>query len=127
MTKTDPEYAVLVIRIALGLLYVAHALLVLIVFGFEQAPRFLVLAELLGGTILALGFCTRAIAIGLAPIGIGTALASSTADIGINLSQGLFFATCFAGQALLASGSLTRVEEEESQFEGSIHGTSATR
>lgn len=127
MTKTDPESAVLVIRVALGLLYVAHALLIWIVFGFEQAPRFLVLAELLGGMSLAFGFCTRAVTIGLAPIGIGTTLASSTADMGINLSQVLFFATCFAGQALLASGSLTRVDEEESQFEGSIHGTNATR
>lgn len=113
MTKTDMEYAALVIRIALGVLYIAHALLVWGIFGLEHAPRFFALAELLGGVILALGFYPRAVAIALIPVGVGTALASSMAGTEINLSELLFFAACFAGQALLASGGLARVKEEE--------------
>ncbi len=74
-------YAILVLRIGLGLLFLAHGLLKVFVFtlpgtaqffqgvglpGFMAAP--VAICEILGGLLLLTGFYTRWIALGLFPI-----------------------------------------------------------
>jgi putative oxidoreductase len=82
-TKTAP-YAALLLRVALGLMFIAHALLKILVFtlpgtvGFFQSlglPGFLAyattFAELAGGIALIAGFQVRWIALALVPVLLG--------------------------------------------------------
>ena len=77
-------YGVLALRIALGVMFIAHAWLKLAVFtvaGFEGflgkigLPAFLawpiILAELLGGLAILVGFYGRAAAVALIPVLLG--------------------------------------------------------
>lgn len=84
---TDPRHAAaaaLVLRIALGTLFVAHALLKYYVFTLPGTAQFFeslglpgvlgyatFAAELAGGALLILGVHTRAVALALVPIMIG--------------------------------------------------------
>ena len=78
------DYAALVLRLALGTLFIAHALLKYFVFtlpGTEQffasvgLPGFLAYvtfaAELIGGALLIAGFKTRIVALALLPVLLG--------------------------------------------------------
>ena len=78
------DYAALVLRLALGTLFIAHALLKYFVFtlpGTEQFfvsvgfPGFLAYVtfgvELIGGILLLLGVATRAVAVVLIPVLLG--------------------------------------------------------
>lgn len=80
-------YAVLLLRVATGVLFVAHALLKLLVFtpsgtagyfaslGLPGALAYLViLVELIGGIALVLGFYTRWAAAALVPVLLGAAV-----------------------------------------------------
>jgi putative oxidoreductase len=80
----SPAYAALVLRLALGTLFIAHALLKYFVFtlpGTEQFfvslgfPGFLAYVtfgvELAGGILLLLGVATRAVALALIPVLLG--------------------------------------------------------
>jgi putative oxidoreductase len=82
-TKTAP-YAALLLRIALGLIFIAHGLLKVLVFtlpgtvGFFQSlglPGFLAyattFAELAGGIALIAGFQVRWVALALVPVLLG--------------------------------------------------------
>jgi putative oxidoreductase len=82
-TKTGP-YAALLLRVALGAMFIAHGLLKVLVFtvpgtvGFFESlglPGFLayltILAEIVGGTALILGFQVRWIALALVPVLLG--------------------------------------------------------
>lgn len=82
-TRTAP-YAALILRVTLGILFLAHAGLKLFVFtpagtagffeslGFPGALAYLVIAaELLGGIALILGVWTRPVALALIPILFG--------------------------------------------------------
>lgn len=82
--KTAP-YAALVLRVSLGTMFIAHALLKILVFTpagtvsfFESLglPRFFVYitmaVELAGGTALILGVATRWVSLGLIPVLTGT-------------------------------------------------------
>jgi putative oxidoreductase len=77
-------YGALVLRIALGTMYVAHALLKLLVFTLPGTAQFFAsvglpgplaylvfAAELAGGVLLIAGWRTRAVALALAPLLIG--------------------------------------------------------
>ena len=83
-TRTAP-YAALVLRLSLGLMFVAHALLKLLVFtlpgtaqffqsmGLPGALAYLVFAaELVGGVLLIAGIGSRWVAAALVPILLGT-------------------------------------------------------
>lgn len=78
------SYGVLALRVALGVMFIAHAYLKLAVFtvpGFEGflgkigLPAFLswpiILAELLGGIAILVGFYGRAVSLALLPILLG--------------------------------------------------------
>jgi putative oxidoreductase len=84
-TKTAP-YAALVLRLALGTMFVAHALLKLFVFTLPGTVQFFeslglpgplayatFAAELVGGMLLILGIGTRWVAAALVPVLIGAA------------------------------------------------------
>jgi putative oxidoreductase len=81
--RTAP-YAATLLRVSLGVMFIAHALLKLLVFtlpgtaqffgsiGFPGWTAYLVFAaELIGGVLLVLGVQTRAVALALVPILIG--------------------------------------------------------
>lgn len=83
LPRTAP-YGALVIRIALGTMYIAHALLKLIVFTLPGTAQFFAsvglpgalaypvfAAELAGGVLLIVGWRTRAVALALAPVLLG--------------------------------------------------------
>lgn len=82
-TKTAP-YAALLLRVALGIMFIAHGLLKVLVFtlpgtvGFFESvglPGFLAyvttFAEILGGAALILGFQVRWVALALVPVLLG--------------------------------------------------------
>lgn len=80
-------YAALLLRLTLGVAFIAHALLKVLVFGMAGTVQFfqmvgypgflaypVVLAELLGGVALVIGFQVRAVSLALIPIMIGAFL-----------------------------------------------------
>lgn len=100
-TRYSP-YGALLLRVALGVMFIAHAYLKLVIFtvpGFAgflaQAglPTFLawpiIIAELLGGVALILGFQTRLVALALLPILVGA--------IGIHAPNGWLFTATNGG------------------------------
>lgn len=120
-TRTAP-YAALTLRVALGAMFIAHALLKLLVFtlpgtaGFFQSlglPGVLgyvvFAAELIGGALLVLGVQTRLVALALIPILLGATWAHAgngwlfTAPNG-GWEYPLFLTVATAVQALLGDG-----------------------
>ncbi len=120
-TRTAP-YAALTLRLALGAMFIAHALLKLLVFtlpgtaGFFQSlglPGVLgyvvFAAELVGGVLLVLGVQTRVVALALIPILLGATWAHAgngwlfTAPNG-GWEYPLFLTVATAVQALLGDG-----------------------
>jgi putative oxidoreductase len=84
LDPTTAPYAALLLRVTLGLVFVAHALVKLLVFtlpgtaaffvqhgfpGWTASPVFV--AELLGGIALVAGVRTRLVALGLVPVLLG--------------------------------------------------------
>ena len=84
MNENRVENGIFLVRVSLGVMFVAHALLKLLVFtlpgtaaffaslGLPGAVGYLVfIAELLGGLALIAGFYTRYVAIALFPVLLG--------------------------------------------------------
>ena len=80
-TNSPAQYGTALLRISLGLMYVAHALLKLLVFtlpgtaiffesvGFPGVLAYPVFAaELVGGVALVLGVCARQVSLALVPV-----------------------------------------------------------
>jgi putative oxidoreductase len=85
--RTAP-YAALLLRVALGVMFIAHGLLKVVVFGLPGTVAFFeslgypallayatIAAEIGGGALLVLGIWTRWVALALVPILIGATLA----------------------------------------------------
>ena len=83
---SSTRWAAVVLRLSLGTMYIAHALLKLVVFTLPGTTRFfesaglpgalaypVIAAELLGGTALLLGVYARQVAFALIPILLGAA------------------------------------------------------
>ncbi len=81
--RTAP-YAILIIRLALGVMFLSHGLLKILVFGFAGTAGFFeslglptalayltILAEVGGGILLILGVYARAVALLLVPVLVG--------------------------------------------------------
>ncbi|BAV32621.1 membrane protein [Sulfuricaulis limicola] len=122
-TATAP-YAALLLRLSLGVMFIAHALLKLVVFTlpgtvrfFESLgyPGFLAYvvfgAELAGGALLVLGVYTRWVSLALIPILIGAALVHVPNGWVFSAPNGgweypVFLVVASAVQALLGDGAL---------------------
>lgn len=81
-----PAYGVALLRVSLGVMWVAHALLKLLVFTLPGTATYFASVglpgwlaypvcaiEVLGGAALVLGFCARQVALALVPIMVGAA------------------------------------------------------
>ena len=117
-------YAALLLRLSLGVMFIAHALLKLVVFTlpgtvkfFETLgyPGFLAYvvfgAELVGGALLVLGVYTRWVSLALIPILIGAAMVHIPNGWVFSAPNGgweypVFLAITSAVQALLGDGAL---------------------
>jgi putative oxidoreductase len=122
-TQTAP-YGALILRLSLGVMFIAHALLKLVVFTlpgtvqfFETLgyPGFLAYvvfgAELAGGALLVLGVYTRWVALALIPILIGAALVHVPNGWVFSAPNGgweypVFLVIASVVQALLGDGAL---------------------
>ncbi|MGA9033038.1 MAG: DoxX family membrane protein [Sulfuricaulis sp.] len=120
-TNTAP-YAALLLRLGLGVMFIAHALLKLVVFTlpgtvkfFETPgyPGFLAYvvfgAELVGGVLLVLGVYTHWVSLALIPILIGAAMVHIPDGWIFSVPNGgweypVFLAIASAVQALLGDG-----------------------
>jgi putative oxidoreductase len=113
---TTAPYAALVLRVSLGIMFIAHALLKVFVFtlpgtvGFFESVGFpgwlayvTIAAELLGGALLILGIYARWVALALVPILLGA--------LQVHLGNGWVFSAEGGGweyPAFLAAASLVQ-------------------
>ncbi|MEQ1522295.1 MAG: DoxX family protein [Aestuariivirga sp.] len=121
---SNAELAALILRVSMGILFLAHAWLKIAVFtpagtaaffesiGFPGPLAYLVIAaEVLGGIALILGIWTRWVSLALIPILLGSIYAPHGAADFIFSNQGggwefpAFWAVALAVQALLGDGS----------------------
>ncbi|MDP5305852.1 DoxX family protein [Paracoccus spongiarum] len=119
----DPATAALILRVAMGVLFLAHAGLKIFVFtpagtaqffasiGLPGALAWVVIAaELLGGLALILGYRTRLVALALVPVMLGTIAFSHGAKGFFFSNEGggweypAFWTLALIVQALLGSG-----------------------
>ena len=122
-TNTAP-YGALVLRLGLGVMFIAHALLKLLVFTLPGTVKFfemvgypgfiayaVVAAELIGGGLLVLGVYTRWVALALIPILLGAALVHAPNGWVFSAPNGgweypVFLAVASLAQALIGDGAL---------------------
>ena len=125
-TQTTTPYAALVLRIALGTMFIAHALLKIFVFTPEGTVGFFaslgvpgwfayptMAIELIGGVMLVLGIKTRLVSVALIPILIGTIVLVHGAKGWLFTNEGggweypLFLIAALIAQSLLGNGAIT--------------------
>lgn len=122
-THTAP-YGALVLRLGLGVMFIAHALLKLLVFTLPGTVKFfetvgypgfvaygVVAAELIGGGLLVLGVYTRWVTLALIPILLGAALVHAPNGWVFSAPNGgweypVFLAVASLAQALIGDGAL---------------------
>jgi len=122
-TQTAP-YGAFILRLSLGVMFIAHALLKLVVFtlpgtvqffetlGYPGLLAYVVFgAELVGGVLLVLGVYTRWVALALVPILIGAALVHVPNGWVFSAPNGgweypVFLVVASVVQALLGDGAL---------------------
>ena len=125
-TQTTTPYAALVLRIALGTMFIAHALLKIFVFTPEGTVGFFaslgvpgwfayptMAIELIGGVMLVLGIKTRLVSVALIPVLIGTIVLVHGAKGWLFTNEGggweypLFLIAALIAQSLLGNGAIT--------------------
>jgi putative oxidoreductase len=102
-------------RIGLGMMYLAHALMMSGLLGLEHASHYLgsiglpawlayamTAAELVGAALLLASVYVRQVAIALVPFLVGAALLHLATGIGASIGFAIYFLVTFAGQGLLA-------------------------
>ena len=122
MTYNETDTAKLILRLSLGLMFIAHGLLKVIVFtlpgtvGFFESVGFpgwmayvVTIAEIVGGALLMLGVETRKVAIALIPILLGAIYVHTGNGWVFSNENGgweypLFLTLMTVVQALLGSG-----------------------
>ncbi|MGB7540529.1 MAG: DoxX family protein [Burkholderiales bacterium] len=117
------EYGAFILRLTLGVLFIAHALLKLVVFGLPGTAGFfqsvglpgwlayvVTFAELLGGAALMVGFHARQVALALIPILLGAIVTVHAANGWLFDNKGggwefpAFWAVALLVQFLLGDG-----------------------
>ena len=125
-TQETAPYAALVLRIGLGTLFIAHALLKIFVFTPEGTVGFFaslgipgwfayptMALELIGGAMLILGIKTRHVSMALIPIIIGTIVLVHGAKGWLFTNEGggwefpLFIIVALITQSLLGNGAIS--------------------
>jgi len=119
--QTAP-YGAFILRVSLGIMFIAHALLKILVFtlpgtvqffqsvGFPGALAYIVVAaELVGGTLLMLGAYTRWVALALIPVLLGAVWVHAPNGWVFNAANGgweypAFLAAAALVQSLLGDG-----------------------
>lgn len=125
-TQATTPYAVLILRIALGTMFIAHALLKILVFtpegtvgyfaslgvpGWFAYPTMAI--ELIGGAMLILGIKTRPASLALIPVLVGAmvlvhgAKGWSFTNEGGGWEYPLFLIAALIAQSLLGNGAIT--------------------
>ena len=122
-TNTAP-YGALVLRVSLGVMFIAHALLKLFVFTLPGTVKFfetvgypgfiayvVFAAELAGGALLVLGVYTRWVSLALIPVLLGAALVHAPNGWVFSAPNGgweypVFLAVAALAQALIGDGAL---------------------
>lgn len=117
-------YGALALRVALGVMFIAHANLKLAVFGVEGFEGFLaqqgiptilawpiILAEIAGGAALILGFYARLVSLALLPILLGATVIHAPNGWLFTVPNGgweypAFLAVAALAQALIGDGAL---------------------
>jgi putative oxidoreductase len=139
-TRTAP-YAALLLRLTLGLLFLAHASLKLFVFTPPGTAKFfgsvglpgelayvVIAAEVLGGIALVLGIWTRVVAIAATPILLGAIFAVHGASgFFFNNPNGgweypAFWTIALVVQALLGDGAYALRTSRADGFAGDLRG-----
>lgn len=118
----NADYAALVLRVSLGVMFVAHALLKYFVFTLPGTAQFFASlglpgvlgyvtfgAELVGGILLIAGIRTRAVALALVPVLIGATWAHAGNGWVFSAPNGgweypAFWTVALVAQALLGDG-----------------------
>jgi len=126
MTTQTTPYAILILRLALGTMFIAHALLKILVFTPEGTVGFfaslgvpgwfaypIMAIELIGGAMLILGIKTRLVSLALIPVLIGAmvlvhgAKGWSFTNEGGGWEYPLFLIAALIAQSLLGNGAIT--------------------
>jgi len=125
-TQTTTPYAALVLRIGLGTMFIAHALLKIFVFTPEGTVDFFaslgvpgwfayptMAIELMGGAMLIFGIKARFVSLALIPVLIGTIVLVHGAKGWLFTNEGggweypLFLIVALIAQSLLGNGAIT--------------------
>jgi putative oxidoreductase len=122
MQDQRSAYAALLLRVSLGVMFIAHAMLKIVVFTLPGTVQYFesiglpgalayvtIAAELGGGALLVLGVYTRAVALALVPILLGALWAHSGNGWVFNAPNGgweypAFWTVALFVQALLGEG-----------------------
>jgi len=122
-TQTTTPYAALVLRLGLGTMFIAHALLKIFVFTPEGTVGFFgslgipgwlayptIAIELMGGAMLILGLKAKTISLALIPVLIGTIVLVHGANGWVFANEGggweypLFLIIALVAQSLMGNG-----------------------
>lgn len=131
MTRSSADYAALLLRVSMGVMFLAHGLLLkVLTFGpagtaayFESIgyPAVLayavILAEIAGGAMLIVGAYVRIVALALVPVLIGATLQHLSAGWVFSAQGGgwefpAFWTVALLAQALLGAGAHAAVADE---------------
>lgn len=130
MTRTPADYAALLLRISLGVMFLAHGLLLKVLtftpsgtaayfesIGYPGLLAYLViLAEIVGGLMLIAGAYVRVVSLALVPVLIGATLEHAPAGWVFTAQGGgwefpVFWTVTLLVQALLGAGAYAVAEE----------------
>jgi putative oxidoreductase len=133
LSARNADYAALVLRVSLGVMFLAHGLLKVLVFTVPGTVQFFgslglpavfayatIAAEILGGIALIVGFRTRLVALALLPVLIGATWVHAgngwlfTAPNG-GWEYPLFLVAATVAQALLGDGAFAVSRASSSQ------------
>jgi putative oxidoreductase len=107
-------YALLVARLALGILHVGHAAMMSSVMGFSAWWAYALMGgEVAGAALLFAGLYTRQAAIALVAVLLGAAWLHLATGMGASVEFGIYFIVTLAGQALLIGWTALPAADDE--------------
>ena len=135
MNNSNPQMAALVLRLSLGVMFIAHGLLKVMVFTLPGTAQFfssvgfagwmaypVVYLEIIGGILLISGLCTRWVALALIPVLLGAVYVHSANGWVFSAANGgweypAFLAMATVVQAMLGEGAFAlRLQNKKLSF-----------